>query len=85
MQIVNQELGKLDNMISNEIGILRERIEEANRQYNAARYVCVCVCMYVCVYAVFICMQCLCVCVCMPCVYVCVFVYYRTRTNFRSM
>ena len=39
LQIVNQELSKLDNMISSEIGILRERIEEANRQYNAARCV----------------------------------------------
>ena len=39
LQIVNQELSKLDNMISSEISILRERIEEANRQYNAARCV----------------------------------------------
>lgn len=56
LAIVNQELSKLDNMIFSEINVLREKIEEANRQYNAAR----CVCMYVCVYA----------CVC-ACVYVC--------------
>ena len=51
LAIVNQELTKLDNMISTEISILRERIEEANRQYNAARYqliVFVCACMGVC-------------------------------------
>ena len=57
LQIVNQELSKLDNMISSEISILRERIEEANRQYNAARcVVCVCVCVCACV-----CVLCLCV------------------------
>ena len=38
LAIVNQELTKLDNMISTEISVLRERIEEANRQYNASRY-----------------------------------------------
>ena len=43
LAIVNQELSKLDNMISSEINVLREKIEEANRQYNATRCVCVCV------------------------------------------
>ena len=63
LQIVNQELSKLDNMISSEISILRERIEEANRQYNAARCV-VCVSLYVCV-------LCVCHCVCVCVVFVC--------------
>lgn len=52
LTVVNQELSKLDNMISSEISVLREKIEEANRQYNAARY-CVCVCVWgvhVCMY-----------------------------------
>ena len=49
LAVVNQELSKLDNMIFSEINVLREKIEEANRQYNAARYyVCVCVCVCAC-------------------------------------
>ena len=38
LTIVNQELSKLDHMISGEIGVLREKIEEANRQYNNDRW-----------------------------------------------
>lgn len=54
LTVVNQELSKLDNMISSEISVLREKIEEANRQYNVARCVpvclCVSMCMLICVY-----------------------------------
>ena len=60
MEAVKLELNRLDNMVTRDVSLLREKIEEANRDYTAARlcvcvYVCVCVCVRVCV--------CVCVCV----------------------
>lgn len=55
---IQKELQALDDMVSNDIGILRGKIEEASWDFTAARYqerqgasclplVCVCVCVTV--------------------------------------
>lgn len=38
---IQKELQALDDMVSNDIGILRGRIEQASWDYSAARYTCV--------------------------------------------
>ena len=35
---IQKELQALDDMVSNDIGILREKIEQASWSYTAARY-----------------------------------------------
>lgn len=32
------ELNKVDNLVMKDVSLLREKIEEANRQYTAARW-----------------------------------------------
>ena len=39
LQSVREELTRLDSVLSRDVTILRNRIEEATRQYSAARYV----------------------------------------------
>lgn len=39
LQLVKQELDRLEGMVTRDVSILREKIEEANRQYSAARCV----------------------------------------------
>lgn len=38
LHVVKEELGRLDCLVTQDVSILRDRIEEANRDYNAARY-----------------------------------------------
>ena len=49
LEAVKLELNKVDNLVMRDVSLLREKIEEANRQYTAARLygrsiesVCVC-------------------------------------------
>ena len=37
LQIVSQELAKLDKLVSKDVSVLRVKIEEANRLHNSAR------------------------------------------------
>ena len=39
LEAVKKELGKLDCQVSRDVSILRDRIEEASRQYTLARFV----------------------------------------------
>ena len=34
---VKQQLDKLDNLLSQDVSVLRDKIEQANRDYNSAR------------------------------------------------
>ena len=37
LKIVQQELTKLDNLLTEDVAILRKKIEETNKLYNSAR------------------------------------------------
>ena len=37
LKIVQQELTKLDNLVTEDVAILRKKIEETNKLYNSAR------------------------------------------------
>lgn len=37
LEAVKLELNKVDNLVMKDVSLLREKIEEANRQYTAAR------------------------------------------------
>ena len=38
LHVVKEELDRLDFLVTRDVGILRNKIEEANREYNLARY-----------------------------------------------
>ena len=49
LQLVKRELDHVDHLVTRDVSVLRDKIEDANREYNLARYsfaylaVCVCV------------------------------------------
>ena len=38
LHVVKEELDRLDFLVTRDVSILRNKIEEANREYNSARY-----------------------------------------------
>ena len=48
LHVVKGELDRLDFLVTRDVGILRNKIEEANREYNLARYTVSCLYNLIC-------------------------------------
>ena len=45
LELVKRELDHVDDLVTRDVSVLRDKIEDANRDYNLARYPCLSHCV----------------------------------------